>query len=100
MTYTFLASLRGDRHVKPAEKLYRLLTTDECRALEVGRRAAVVDDRGRIAEAKVTKVKTWKKGPNVEVHWKYGMYEFGTETITPNLPNSFFVAEVTDAKGN
>jgi hypothetical protein len=58
----------------------------------------VCDDNGRIAEVKITSVKTWKTRPDVGVGWKYGLYEYGRETFTPTRENVFFVSEVDAAQ--
>lgn len=43
-----------------------------------------LDVHGCWRNIKVTSIKTWKRRPEIEVHWKYGLYEYGVTTITAN----------------
>lgn len=66
------AVLRSDKHVKPAEVEFRLLTIEE---IKTAQHVWVLDRNGRAAEVKVTSVKTWKRRADVEVHLQFGLYE-------------------------
>jgi hypothetical protein len=92
----FSAALRGDRHKNPETAHYRYLTYNECLTLESGDRVPVLDYAGRVATVKITSVKTWKRRPDLELHWKWGLYEFGTETIYPDRDQRFFITKVYD----
>lgn len=43
-----------------------------------------LDRSGNARRIKITSIKTWKTRPDVEIHWKYGLYEFGITTLTPS----------------
>lgn len=94
MINTFEAKLHNDR--KGIMRQYRYLTPDECKTFGTysPRHCQMIDKYGDIREVKITSVKTWKTRPDIEVRWKYGLYEYGAELITPNRPNQFFVKEV------
>lgn len=83
---------RYDRTKNPETKEYRFLTLEECKALSG--HASVLDRNNRVARVKITSVKTWKTRPDVQIGWKFGMYEFGHELITRDSDNTFFLAEV------
>lgn len=89
---TFSAVSRYDRRSTAQEGTYRFLTLEECKSLS-GRVLALGAD-GRVAQVHITSVKTWKTRPDVRIGWKFGLYEYGAELITPDAPNDFFVVEV------
>lgn len=89
---TFTAISRYDKSTHPTTQNYRFLTLAECKALSG--RAQAIDRHGRIANVKITSVKTWKTRPDVRVGWKFGLYEFGQELITSDSDNTFFVLPV------
>lgn len=88
---TFVATSRYDRSSKPEEKNYRFLSLQECKELKY--HALAIGRDGRIANVKITSVKTWKTRPNVKIGWKFGLYEFGQELLTSDDDNKFFVVE-------
>lgn len=88
---SFKASSHYDRSKNPEVKEYEFLTLEECKHLSG--HADVVDKNGKIAHVRITSMKTWKTRPDVQVGWKYGMYEFGKELITCDADNRFFVKE-------
>ena len=88
--------LRSDRRKNPETVEYEYLTFDECRALAHESHCHILDQQGKIAQVKITSVKTWKTRPNeLLIGWKYGLYEYGKESIVGNDPeargNAFFV---------
>jgi hypothetical protein len=89
----FQAAYRSDRRTYPAKRSYRYLTVAEVKALQPGSRVKVLDQNGRVAEVKITSIKTWKTRPDVQIGWKFGMYEFGRETFRMEDDNFFFVTE-------
>lgn len=89
----FTAFLRSDKKVKPTGRLYRFLTYKECRALPS--HAEILDRSGRVATVKITSIKTWKTRPDLEIHCKFGLYEFFEVTVTPERVNCEFVKEIT-----
>ena len=92
MSGTFLAASRYDRSANPEKKQYRFLTLAECKSLSG--HAETIDRHGRIADITITSVKTWKTRPDVRIGWKFGLFEYGQETITRDEDNRFFVVEV------
>lgn len=93
---TFEAAQRGDKHKNPTMRLYRFLRLSECKTLPS--HCEVLDRAGRIARVAITSVKTWKTRPEVEVHCKYGMYEFFSERVTSDESQRFFVKEVESSE--
>lgn len=84
------AKMRSDKRKNPTMLEYRLLTYDECRSLKY-HHCYVLDRYGDIAQVNITTVKTWKRRPDLEIHWKFGLYEYGQETVRPNEPQTFFI---------
>ena len=41
-----------------------------------------IDRNGALRNVKLTSAKTWKRRSDIEIHWKYGLYEYGYTTIT------------------
>lgn len=86
-------SFRSDRRVHPQIVSVHYLTYDEVLTLRVGQHAYVSDDNGRLAQVKITSIRTWKRKADVKIGWKYGLYEFGSETVTPEGKQLFFVSD-------
>jgi hypothetical protein len=84
------ASLRGDRKKTPDKYTFTPVSVSDIRS---GQTYYTPDDAGRMATVKITSVKTWKTRPDVEVHWKYGLYEYGHETIRPGEEAPFYNRE-------
>lgn len=42
-----------------------------------------LDIYGKVVNVHITSIKTWKRNPNKEIHWKYGLYEYGYSLLTP-----------------
>jgi hypothetical protein len=79
----------GDKHN------YEYLTYDECRALKPSSRIYIfIPEEERVYLLNVTSIKTWKRTPQIEVHWKYGLYKFGYNTVWPDVTQCNFVREV------
>jgi hypothetical protein len=87
-------SFRNDKHVRPQEVEYRYLTNEECRKLGDGwnNHVHILDKYCKIAQVKVTSVKTWKTHNDIEIHCKYGLYEYFTVRISDDSPNTELVA--------
>lgn len=92
MNETFTAKRRNDKRKTPHFLTCRRLTPQECKSLHG--HALYLDLQGNIAEVKITSIKTWKTRPEIEVHCKYGMYEYFSDTITPTSENIRFVTLV------
>lgn len=88
----FTAARRSDRRKKPETQRYRYMEFSEL--VKRPYHVHATDQAGRIVDLKITSVKTWKTRPEAEIHWKYGLYEFGIETIYPDRPQRFFCAPV------
>lgn len=88
---TFHASRRSDKSRVPETRQYQFLTIEECKSLRG--HCDVVDKNGKIANVKITSVKTWKTRRDVLVGWKFGLYEYGSELITTD-ENRFFVKKI------
>ena len=73
---TIKAILRSDKRAKPEYKTFRQLKAGEVGYLHY----YYMDTAGKMANVKVTSLKTWKRKPDVEIHCKFGLYEFFTET--------------------
>jgi len=94
-TNTLVTSLRSDKRKNPAMVTVQYLTFEEVKALK--NHAQVLDRHCKVAEVKITSIKTWKTRPNiVEVHCKYGMYEFFSETVTRETQQTFFVKVISE----
>jgi hypothetical protein len=87
-------SMRGDNHIHPQEVEYRFLTNEECRKLGDGwnNHVHILDRHGKIAQVKVTSVKTWKTRDDIEVNCKFGLYEYFTVRMSNDSPNTELVA--------
>jgi hypothetical protein len=86
------AKMRSDKRKIPTLYEYRVLTNQECKAL--GSHAYILDSYGDIAQVKITSIKTWKTRPDIEVHCKYGMYEYFVVSISPTNQNSELITLV------
>lgn len=91
------AVMRSDKRKNPQPVECELLTFEECKALTG--HAYILDRYGKIARVKITSVKTWKTRPNeIEVHCKFGLYEYFTLSIDEHSPNKELVRIVEDTK--
>lgn len=41
-----------------------------------------IDIYGKLRNVKITSIKTWKTRSDIEIHWKYGLYEYGYSLLT------------------
>jgi len=83
-------TLRSDKRKKPDQHSYRFLTYDEVKAQGYGL-TKVVDRDGKIADVRITSIKTWKRKATLRVSWKFGMYEYGYEDVEPDQQQQFFI---------
>jgi hypothetical protein len=79
-----------DRKLQPRE--WTGLTYEECKALS-GHVRYFSTHTCRVHTVKITSVKTWKRDPAIQVHWKYGLYDYGYEMVYPDKPQEIFVKE-------
>ena len=87
-------TMRSDKRKNPEQVEYELLTFAECKSLTG--HAYILDRAGKIANVKITSVKTWKTRPDeIEVHCKFGLYEYFVVTVTAERPNAELVRIVT-----
>lgn len=95
---TFMAYSRYDKKRKEAPKKYRYMTCAEARNLVSGSHAKILDQYGNVADVKINGApKTWKTRPyDVDIPWKYGLYEYGTERFRAHVTETYFVVEVED----
>jgi hypothetical protein len=89
------AKHRSDRSKKPAYHQYSPLTFEECMKLAKGGICIALDDHGNYFHVRITSVKTWKRRPYIEVHYKYGLYVYGYERVEPFTQQCFFVKEAS-----
>lgn len=80
---TFTARMRYDKRKNPELRTYRYMTATEAKNLRYGDHVSILDMHGNIATVKINGApKTWKTRPyDVDVPWKYGLYEYGTDTV-------------------
>jgi hypothetical protein len=83
---------RNGKDAKAETVNYRMMTTDEARALATSH-VAFVDRDGNIRRAKVNgRVRTWKRSPDrVEVPCKYGLYEHFTDIAIDGVMQSLVI---------
>ena len=82
--------MRSDKRKNPEQVEYEVLTFAECKSLHG--HACILDRQGKIANVKITSVKTWKTRPDeIEVHCKFGLYEYFVVTVTAERPNTELV---------
>lgn len=87
-----ITTLRGDRRKNPDKVNYEVLTFEECKALASESHCHILDQQGKIARVKVTSVKTWKRRPDeMEIHCKFGLYEYFTVKVSTDSPNAELV---------
>jgi hypothetical protein len=71
-------AIAGSRVKKPITIAMRRLTEPEVLALGAGTYDFIGND-GKLRSIRITSVKRWKREPKrIEIHVKYGMYEFAT----------------------
>ena len=85
-------SLRSDKRKNPELKNYEALNYDECKALTG--HCLILDRNNKIANVKITSVKTWKTRNDVEIRCQFGLYEYFTIKITRENHNTELVKEV------
>lgn len=51
----------------------RPLSCSNCKAIDIN---------GFLRDVKITSIKTWKTRSDIEIHWKYGLYEYGESLLT------------------
>jgi hypothetical protein len=81
----------GDR--RKIVQIWRLLTFNECRDLS-GQALYYSEHTHKVHRVKITSVKTWKTRDYIEVHWKYGLRDYGYEVVHPDTPQQTFVVHV------
>ena len=87
------AQSRYDKSKTPELKEYEFLTLSELKN-NLSSHVLILDKNNRVARVLVTSIKTWKTRPDVKIGWKFGLYEYGSELITSDSDNQFFVKEV------
>jgi starvation-inducible outer membrane lipoprotein len=60
------------------EKDFRYANIDDARKMSQGSTQYIEDQHGKWRNVKITSIKTWKTRPEIEVKWKYGMWEYGS----------------------
>jgi hypothetical protein len=98
---TFDGILHGERN-KAMRKthVFQFLTMDELRQLNrvhiyyVPELPCPPYDSAWVYRVRITSIKTWKRKPDIEVHWQYGLYRFGYETVVSDSSQWHFVKEV------
>jgi len=95
---TFMAYSRYDKKRKEEPRKYRYMTCEEAKKLAYGSHAKILDQYGNVADVKINGTpKTWKTRPfDVDIPWKYGMYEYGKERFRAHIPETDLVVEVKD----
>lgn len=93
-TGEFYVTRRGDNRKSPEIVKVRRMTYDELKTWHPN--LDILDRNGKMAHVKVTSVKTWKRRPDVEIHCKYGLYEYFTVTVTPDRQQNEFVKIIDD----
>jgi hypothetical protein len=83
--------LRSDKRKNPDYKDYIPLTYAEC--LELKNDCLILDRENHVANVKITSIKTWKRKQDIEIHCKYGMYEYFTIKLSPEIDNTELVKE-------
>lgn len=90
-----ISVMRSDRRKNPERVAYEFLTFEECKNLGSESHCHILDNNGKIAQVKITSVKTWKTRPNeLLIGWKFGLYEYGKFLACFNMGkcnNGFFV---------
>ena len=77
---------QGDRKVKPTPVTVRPMTKAEVWALPSGGHVDTILLNNRLGQVKITSIKTWKRQPErLEIHVKYGMYEYATLSLDEAL---------------
>lgn len=63
------------------EKQMRYANYADAKRMAQESKQYIEDKHGNWRRVKITSIKTWKTRPEIEVHWKYGMWEYGTTTF-------------------
>lgn len=74
---------RSDKQKTPVMHNFDLLSWDEIKAIKTGDTILILDRHECAAPVKVTSVKTWKRRPDVDIHCKFGLYEFFVISVYP-----------------
>ena len=83
-------SYRSDRKKNPTLYDYQEFTFDDLKCLSG--RVKVLDQAGKIAEVKITSIKTWKRRPlDLDIHCKYGLYDYFICHVRNGLPDMTFI---------
>ena len=95
---TFMAYSRYDKKRKEPARKYRYMTCEEAKKLASGSHAKMLDQHGDVADVKINGApKTWKTRPlDVDIPWKFGLYEYGTERFRADRPGTLLVVEVEE----
>lgn len=74
------------------------MTAEEAKNLHSGSHAKILDMNGNVADVKINGTpKTWKTRPHdVDVPWKYGLYEYGKESFRSDRTETYLVVEVEE----
>jgi hypothetical protein len=79
-------------HYASEPERWAYLTYEECRRLSQNGVAFYYSARrGEVVHVKITSMKMWIKRRDIEIHWKYGLYQYGFEKIDPSTPQKIFV---------
>lgn len=90
----FTAKMRSDKRKNQELKSWRYMTYEELKARPY--HVNILDRHGDVAEVHITTIKTWKTRPQIEIHCKFGLYEYFTVTVYPDRQQQEFVIEVTE----
>ena len=95
---TFTARMRSDKRKNPELRTYRYMTATEAKNLHYGDHVSMLDQYGHVATVKINGApKTWKTRPfDVDVPWKFGLYEYGTESFRAYRTETLLVVEVEE----
>lgn len=83
----FQVYARSDRKKKPTPIDVDYLSMEEIKSLHSGDSIHILDQNDRLAQVKITSIKTWKRKPDIEIHVKFGMYEYFTINVINGLPD-------------
>lgn len=85
----FQVYARSDRKKNPTPIDVDYLSMEEIKSLHSGDTIHILDQNDRLARVKITSIKTWKRKPDIEIHVKYGLYEYFTINVidaSPDMP--------------
>lgn len=61
-----------------------------------------IDMQGNLRDVKITSIKIWKTKSDIEIHWKYGLYDYGSSLLTSDgfvLGVTLGIAELIEKEG-